>query len=56
MAAVESGTLAASTVGDTLAMLVKLISDIMACRFGVRLPADPGRDVLPSGHLRGPVQ
>ena len=22
----------------------------------VDLPADPGRDVLPSGHLRGPVQ
>ncbi|MDH6522950.1 hypothetical protein M2163_000544 [Streptomyces sp. SAI-135] len=30
----------------------ELVSDIMATQFGVRLPADPGRDVLPSGHLR----
>jgi tRNA A37 threonylcarbamoyladenosine synthetase subunit TsaC/SUA5/YrdC len=30
----------------------ELISDIMATQFGIRLPADPGRDVLPSGHLR----
>lgn len=30
----------------------ELISDIFATRFGVSLPADPGWDVLPSGHLR----
>ncbi|MFF9490116.1 Sua5/YciO/YrdC/YwlC family protein [Streptomyces sp. NPDC014676] len=30
----------------------ELISDIMATQFGIRLPDDPGRDVLPSGHLR----
>ncbi|MQY40843.1 hypothetical protein SRB17_88760 [Streptomyces sp. RB17] len=30
----------------------ELISDIMATQFGITLPADLGRDVLPSGHLR----
>jgi tRNA A37 threonylcarbamoyladenosine synthetase subunit TsaC/SUA5/YrdC len=30
----------------------ELISDIFANQFGISLPADPGRDVLPSGHLR----
>lgn len=29
-----------------------LISDIVDTQFGIKLPADPGRDVLPSGHLR----
>ena len=29
-----------------------LISDILKRRFGVDLPKDPGRDVLPSGHLK----
>lgn len=29
-----------------------LIGDIMENQFGIELPADPGRDVLPSGHLR----
>jgi hypothetical protein len=92
VAAVEAETLAASTVGNTLALLVnggrlqdevvrlchqaglpllgssanltgtgtkfrigtcyELISDIMATQFGIMLPADPGREALPSGHLR----
>lgn len=30
----------------------ELISDIMVTQFGITLPADPGREVLPSGHLR----
>lgn len=30
----------------------ELISDIFASQFGIDLPVDPGRDVLPSGHLR----
>ncbi|SFP23515.1 MULTISPECIES: L-threonylcarbamoyladenylate synthase [Actinomadura] len=30
----------------------ELISDIFERQFGITLPADPGRDVLPSGHLR----
>ncbi len=30
----------------------ELISDIMSRYFGVDLPADPGIDALPSGHLR----
>ena len=29
-----------------------LISDILKRRFGIDLPKDPGRDVLPSGHLK----
>ena len=29
----------------------ELISDILKRRFGIDLPADPGREVLPSGHL-----
>lgn len=29
-----------------------LISDIMARQFGITLPTDPGREALPSGHLR----
>ncbi|WP_236790876.1 L-threonylcarbamoyladenylate synthase [Amycolatopsis sp. GM8] len=29
-----------------------LISDIMDNQFGIKLPADPGRAALPSGHLR----
>ncbi|MFC5063338.1 Sua5/YciO/YrdC/YwlC family protein [Actinomycetospora atypica] len=29
-----------------------LISDLVDRQFGITLPADPGRDVLPSGHLR----
>jgi hypothetical protein len=33
----------------------ELISDIFANQFGITLPADPGRDVLPSGHLREQV-
>jgi len=32
-----------------------LISDIMDRQFGIELPADPGRDALPSGHLREPA-
>ncbi|MDH6522887.1 tRNA A37 threonylcarbamoyladenosine synthetase subunit TsaC/SUA5/YrdC [Streptomyces sp. SAI-135] len=34
----------------------ELISDIMATQFGITLPADPGRDALPSGHLREQAQ
>ncbi|BBY27092.1 L-threonylcarbamoyladenylate synthase [Mycolicibacterium sediminis] len=30
----------------------ELIVDVFAGQFGITLPADPGRDVLPSGHLR----
>ncbi|MFE2336647.1 L-threonylcarbamoyladenylate synthase [Streptomyces sp. NPDC093065] len=30
----------------------ELISDVMATQFGIRLPVDPGREALPSGHLR----
>lgn len=30
----------------------ELISDIFANQFDITLPADPGRDALPSGHLR----
>ncbi|MDG4667272.1 Sua5/YciO/YrdC/YwlC family protein [Mycobacterium sp. 236(2023)] len=30
----------------------ELICDIFATRFGIDLPADPGWDALPSGHLR----
>ncbi|KRE26874.1 hypothetical protein ASG82_10185 [Mycobacterium sp. Soil538] len=30
----------------------ELISDILANRFGIDLPVDPGWDALPSGHLR----
>lgn len=30
----------------------ELISDIFANQFGITLPADPGREALPSGHLR----
>ena len=30
----------------------ELISDVLKRQFGIELPADPGRDVLPSGHLR----
>jgi hypothetical protein len=30
----------------------ELISDIFLRQFGITLPPDPGRDVLPSGHLR----
>jgi tRNA A37 threonylcarbamoyladenosine synthetase subunit TsaC/SUA5/YrdC len=29
-----------------------LIADIMDSQFAIKLPIDPGRDVLPSGHLR----
>lgn len=30
----------------------ELISDIFANQFGITLPTDPGREALPSGHLR----
>lgn len=30
----------------------ELISDIFERQFGITLPVDPGRDLLPSGHLR----
>jgi tRNA A37 threonylcarbamoyladenosine synthetase subunit TsaC/SUA5/YrdC len=30
----------------------ELIADLLQRRFGIELPADPGREVLPSGHLR----
>lgn len=33
----------------------ELISDVVESQFGITLPADPGRDALPSGHLREKV-
>jgi tRNA A37 threonylcarbamoyladenosine synthetase subunit TsaC/SUA5/YrdC len=30
----------------------ELIADVMKRRFGIDLPVDPGRDALPSGHLK----
>jgi hypothetical protein len=30
----------------------ELIADVLKRHFGVVLPADPGRDVNPSGHLQ----
>jgi len=32
--------------------IASLIQSVGVWRFGIRLPADPGREALPSGHLR----